>query len=119
MIDSGTTSLFIHEDFCKQHKVFTVSLENPITVYNIDGTLNQAGSIARKVKLSLTIGSYMFKEEFPVTNIGLEDVILGLLWLKKWNPNINWETGDVKFQLCGKATDTLLSGLHQIDANCE
>ncbi|GJF00731.1 polyprotein [Phanerochaete sordida] len=97
----------------------TVPLENPITVYNIDGTLNEAGSITRRAKLNLTVGSYTFKEEFLVTNIGPEDVILGLPWLKKWNLDINWETGDVKFQLRSEATDTPLSGLHQIDANRE
>ncbi|GJE91118.1 hypothetical protein PsYK624_072670 [Phanerochaete sordida] len=78
MIDSGATSLFIHEDFCRQHKVFTVPLENPITVYDIDGTLNEAGSITRRVKLNLTVGSYTFKEEFLITNTRPKDVILGL-----------------------------------------
>ncbi|GJF00976.1 retropepsin-like domain-containing protein [Phanerochaete sordida] len=117
MIDSGATSLFIHEDFCRQHKVFTVPLENPITVYNIDGTLNEAGSITRRAKLNLTVASYTFKEEFLVTNISPEDVILGLLWLKKWNPDIDWKTGDVKVQLRGEVTDTPLSSLHHINAN--
>lgn len=83
MIDSGATQLFIHEDFCRQHKIFTVPLDDPITVYNIDGTLNKTGTISRKAVLKLTVGSYTFKEEFLVTNLGPEDVILGLPWLKK------------------------------------
>ena len=89
MIDSGATSLFIHGDFCKQHKILTVPLKQEITLYNIDGTKNEAGSITHCTRLQLTVGSYTFKEEFLVTNINLEDIILGLLWLKKWNPNID------------------------------
>ena len=117
MIDSGATSLFIHGDFCKQHKILTVPLKREITLYNIDGTKNEAGSITHRARLQLTVGSYTFKEEFLVTNIGPEDVILGLPWLKKWNPNIDWETGDVQFQFRGGAEDTPGFGIHQIDAN--
>ena len=74
MIDSGVTQLFIHEDFCRQHRIFTVPLEDPITVYNIDRTLNKTGTISRKAVLKLTVGSYTFKEEFLVTNLSVRAV---------------------------------------------
>ena len=81
MIDSGATSLFIHEDFCKQHRILTVPLKNPITVYNIDGTLNHAGSITHFARLGLTIEDNTQWLDFLITDIGEEDVILGLPWL--------------------------------------
>jgi hypothetical protein len=33
---------------------------------------------------------------FLVTDLGLEDVVLGLPWLRSVNPNINWVQGELK-----------------------
>ena len=35
-----------------------------------------------------------------VCNLGKTDVILGMLWLQVHNPDINWETGEVKMTRC-------------------
>ncbi|KDQ33977.1 hypothetical protein PLEOSDRAFT_1080989 [Pleurotus ostreatus PC15] len=35
-----------------------------------------------------------------VTNLGNVDVILGLTWLKKHNPEIDWKTGEVVMSRC-------------------
>jgi hypothetical protein len=35
-----------------------------------------------------------------VTSLGKQDVILGLTWLCKHNPEINWETAEVKMSRC-------------------
>uniref|UniRef100_A0A0W0F8J2 Putative reverse transcriptase-rnase h-integrase n=1 Tax=Moniliophthora roreri TaxID=221103 RepID=A0A0W0F8J2_MONRR len=32
-----------------------------------------------------------------ISGIGDEDMILGLLWLRHHNPEINWETGEIQF----------------------
>ncbi|OSX56530.1 hypothetical protein POSPLADRAFT_1062676 [Postia placenta MAD-698-R-SB12] len=37
---------------------------------------------------------------FTVTDIGPEDVIIGLDWLCKHNPEIDWETGSLKLSQC-------------------
>jgi len=41
-----------------------------------------------------------------VCNLGKTEVILGILWLQAHNPEINWETREVKMTkclpLCGK-----------------
>ena len=42
---------------------------------------------------------------------------MGHQWLQQWNPNIDWETGDVQFQFRDGAEDTPVFGIHQIDAN--
>ena len=49
MVDSGATSLFIDHKFVNQHKMLLELLTQPITLYNIDGSLNEAGSITHKV----------------------------------------------------------------------
>ncbi|KAG9219386.1 hypothetical protein CCMSSC00406_0010429 [Pleurotus cornucopiae] len=39
---------------------------------------------------------------FYVTNLGNVDVILGLTWLRKHNPEIDWKTGEVVMSRCPK-----------------
>ncbi len=81
MVDSGATSLFLDKKYTDCHKMLLIPLENPIHLFNIDGTPNEAGSITHKVQLSLQIGQDEEKFDFLVTSLGLENVILGLPWL--------------------------------------
>ena len=82
MVDSGATSLFIDQKFVNQHKMLLEPLTQPITLYNIDGSLNEAGSITHKVRLLLKVGQDEEKFDFFVTSLGPEKVILGLPWLR-------------------------------------
>uniref|UniRef100_A0A0W0GF89 Putative retrotransposon n=1 Tax=Moniliophthora roreri TaxID=221103 RepID=A0A0W0GF89_MONRR len=45
------------------------------------------------VQLELTIGDYVEVVELLVTDLGPEEVILGLPWLRKVNPDIDWRAG--------------------------
>ena len=96
MIDSGATALFLNRRFVKQFDITTHPLENAISLYNIDGTKNKAGGITHFARLQLTVGSHTEKAEFLVTDLGPEDVILGLPWLKRVNPTVNWEKGEME-----------------------
>jgi hypothetical protein len=93
MVDSGATALFIDKKYAESQKMWQVPLEHPIRLHNIDGTLNKAGSITHKVKLSLKVGTDEEIFEFYVTSLGPEKVILGLPWLRHRNPTINWQEG--------------------------
>lgn len=61
-----------------------------IAVHNIDGTLNKAGSITHYTRLGLVIDQRETWTDFLVTELGEEDLILGLPWLRKVNPHIDW-----------------------------
>ena len=91
MVDSGATSLFIDCKFVNQHRMLLEPLTQPITLYNIDGSLNEAGSITHKVRLLLKVGQDEEKFNFFVTSLGPEKVILGLPWLRHRNPSIDWQ----------------------------
>jgi hypothetical protein len=93
MVDSGATALFVDKKYAESQKMWQIPLEHPIRLHNIDGTLNEAGSITHKVKLSLKVGSDEEIFEFYVTSLGPEKVILGLPWLRHRNPTINWQEG--------------------------
>ena len=96
MVDSGATSLFIDRKFVNQHRMLLEPLTQPITLYNIDGSLNEAGSITHKVRLLLKVGQDKEKFDFFVTSLGPEKVILVLPWLRHRNPSIDWQKGTMK-----------------------
>ena len=96
MVDSGTTSLFISNKFVARNCMLKEPLKRKIVLYNISGTLNKAGTIEDKVSLYLCIGDQERKWDFLVTNLGPEDIILGLPWLRHINPAIDCSSGEMK-----------------------
>jgi hypothetical protein len=93
MVNSGVTALFINKKYANSQKMWQVPLEHPIHLHNINGTLNKASSITHKVKLTLKIGQDEEVFKFNITSLRPEKVILGLPWLRHWNPAINWQEG--------------------------
>ena len=69
-------------------------------MYNVDGSLNEAGSITEAVTLLLCYKNHSERTTFCVTNLGKQKLLLGHSWLRKHNPEINWETGEVKMSQC-------------------
>uniref|UniRef100_A0A0W0F9G5 Pro-pol protein n=1 Tax=Moniliophthora roreri TaxID=221103 RepID=A0A0W0F9G5_MONRR len=37
-------------------------------------------------------------DTFLLSGLGKEDVILGLPWLQKYNPDVNWKSGEITFR---------------------
>jgi hypothetical protein len=89
MVDSGATALFISKRFVKENKIHTHPILHEIPLYNIDGSKNRAGSITRATRLRLKVGDTEEWRVFLVTELGPEDVVLGLPWLRSANPSIN------------------------------
>ncbi|KAF8824186.1 hypothetical protein HHX47_DHR8000228 [Lentinula edodes] len=93
MVDCGATALFLNQDFATQNHVRCAPLHKPIDVFNIDGTPNRAGRITHFARLALTLDNQERWTDFLITHLGGEDIILGLPWLRKVNPEIDWEKG--------------------------
>jgi hypothetical protein len=96
MIDSGATTLFVSKRFVQRHYIIYSPLPNTIALHNINGFKNKARSLTHFACLTLTIGSWNESTDFLVTDLGSEDIILGLLWLKKVNPTIDWDSGEME-----------------------
>jgi hypothetical protein len=99
MVDCGATTLFISKRFVKTNKVHTHPLVRKIPLYNIDGSRNKAGDIDRFVRLQLQVGGVEEWREFLVTELGPEDLVLGLPWLRSANPAIDWAEGTMEVGL--------------------
>jgi hypothetical protein len=71
----------------------TTPLKKLITSRNIDGTKNKNGTIVHTTTTDITVHGKTKKTKLFVSGLGKETVILGLPWLRKENPDINWKEG--------------------------
>jgi len=100
LLDSGATGMFIDKKFAEGNRIAIRPLNKPIRVYNVDGTLNQGGSITHEVTLMMSHKGHKEKAVFEVCDLGKSTVIIGYTWLQKHNPMIDWKTGGIKFTRC-------------------
>jgi len=100
LLDSGATGLVMSEEFARRHKFKRTKLERPVYVRNVDGTLNYVGPIVDTVEVEIFFKGH--KERTSIDVIGGQkwSVILGMLWLRRHNPEIDWKTGEVKITRC-------------------
>ena len=77
LVDCGATGEFIDRHYAKSSRFNLVKLP----VYNVDGTLNEAGSITEVVSLILHYKNHSERTTFAVCGLGKQKLILGHSWL--------------------------------------
>jgi hypothetical protein len=100
LIDCGATGCFIDIEWAKLNNIPTRPLTNPIPVYNVDGTANEAGMITDITDVVLRYDNHSEHTQLAVTRLGKQSMILGYNWLCNHNPEINWQTKEVKMSRC-------------------
>jgi len=95
LVDSGATDNFIHPKFVKRLRIGMQELERPMKIWNIDGTTNRAGRLTHFVDLLVKTKGQEKKMRFLVTDLGVEDVILGYPWLATFEPQFSWKDAAV------------------------
>ena len=65
LVDSGVTGECIDQDYVKSCGFKLIKLTQPIPVYNVDGTLNNDGSITKVVSLILHYKKNHFGSHWP------------------------------------------------------
>jgi len=99
LVDSGATDNFIHLKFVKRLRVGMQELERPMKIWNIDGTTNRAGRLTHFVDLLVQTRGQEKKMRFLVTDLGVEDVILGYPWLSTFKPQFSWKDTTVDMNI--------------------
>jgi hypothetical protein len=69
LVDSRATGEFIDRHYAKSSHLNIVKLTQPIPVYNIDGTLNEAGSITEVVTLILCYNNHLERTTFAISGL--------------------------------------------------
>jgi len=58
------------------------------------------GAITHQIEVNVYYKSHVERMRMDVCDLGRTEVILGMPWLAAHNPEINWETGEVKMTRC-------------------
>ena len=100
LLDSGATGLVISSEFAKKQGFKLKKLERPINVRNVDRSLNKEGPIENTVEVNIYYQEHRERMEIDVIGGQKWTVILGMPWLARHNPEIDWKTGEVKMTRC-------------------
>ena len=92
LVNCRATGEFIDWHYAKSSCFNLVKLSQPIPVYNVGGTFNEAGSIMEAVNLILHYKNHSERTTFAVSSLGKQKLILEHSWLWKHNPEIDWIT---------------------------
>ena len=100
LLDTGATGLSIDEPYVDEMKFTRCKLPQSLPVYNIDGTLNENGSVREYGDLIVRFGDHTERARFYITALGGDALIIGHPWLVQHNPEINWTTGEIQMSRC-------------------
>ena len=100
MLDSGASSVFVNEGFATRHGLKLRPLERPIHLRNADNSPNAIGCIRHDVLLTVDIDGHVEQLAAAVANIGDDDLIIGIDWLRHHNPEIDWTHDKVRLSRC-------------------
>jgi Retroviral aspartyl protease len=96
LVNSGAGGTFMNQNYAWKHGFNLTKLEYPITARNVDGTENKQGTIQYYTNLDLQVNGKTNMEQFLITGLGNQKIILGLPWLREHNPEINWKEGTLQ-----------------------
>ena len=88
------------KEMAKRHGFKMTKLERPLKVKNVDGTENSGGNITYQVEVNVFYKNHVERMRMDVCNLEKIEMILEMPWLQAHNPEINWETGEVKMTRC-------------------
>ena len=100
LLDSGATELVMSSEFARKQGFRMKKLERPMQVRNVDGSFNKEGPIENMVEVNIYYKGHVERTEIDVIGGQKWSVILGMLWLARHNPEIDWKTGEVKMTRC-------------------
>ena len=103
LLDCGAYSCFAHYRFVQAHGLELKRLSREVRVFNADATENKKGLITHYVRCQVSIGNHTSWQSFLVTDIGRQDLIIGITFLREHNPEIDWKQGNITFKRCPDA----------------
>lgn len=96
LLDSGATTQFVSSTFVSKGQLRTSTLPDPDTILLADGSMQTTSTIVKSA--AIRIGSYADEIDFVSLPLGPSyDAILGMPWLTKYNPSIDWENNIISF----------------------
>jgi len=98
LIDSGAGGTFMDQNFARKHRLPLERLEEPLIVFNVDGTQKKKGTISHFTELDVNFGTRTRKTRFLISGLGKQQLIFGFPWLEQENPTIDWKRGSLEWK---------------------
>ena len=95
LLDSGATENFMDQRMVERLGIGLRPMKEPRRVFNVDGTENKHGTLTHYTLLRVKKGDKNLLQRFYVTSLGADHAIFGYPWLRDFNPNVDWGTGQV------------------------
>jgi hypothetical protein len=100
MLDSGAAGNFMSPRYRHQYKIQGVEKLRPTPIIGLNGESLGPGITHESGPLPMVIGDHFEVINFDITSLGEYDVVLGVPWLRKHNPVIDWQAGHILFDRC-------------------
>jgi len=100
LLDSGATGIFVDKKFVEKNSFKLKKLERPVRIRNIDRIGNSGGLVTYEIEVNMYYQEHVERMRLDVCDLGKTEVILGMPWLAAHNPEMNWETREVKMTRC-------------------
>ncbi|VDC04626.1 unnamed protein product [Peniophora sp. CBMAI 1063] len=97
MLDSGASSPFINSRFALEQKLTLTRKKSPLRLRTIDNSPIKSGLVTHEVSLQMSIGEHSERITCDVADIGDDNIILGISWLRQHNPHIDWARSSITF----------------------
>ncbi|KAM6437843.1 uncharacterized protein PHA67_000023 [Liasis olivaceus] len=111
LLDSGCTHCLIHPVLASALGLRVRRLREPLTLSQLDGSMAGGGPAQYRTELVvLTVGTSWEELGLVVTPVADHALVLGLAWLTRQNPHIDWAAKTVWFGSTIKQTGSSCGG---------
>jgi hypothetical protein len=97
MVDCGAMENFIDKEYAEWNRIPLNEKTVPRTVLAVDGREVASGPVTHNAVVKLKINNHHEMIKLHCITIGNSPIIVGLPWLKRHNPNMDWKEGRVMF----------------------
>ena len=95
LIDTGADAVIVNRKIVEKYNLPTVRLPKTLTFRNADDSVNKMGTITHRVEGTFNLNGKKLPTNWYIADIGRDDVLFGMPWIRKYNPNIDWESGRI------------------------
>ena len=90
LIDCGATGNFIDPSLVRRLLLPSRTIP-PLQAFNVDGTTNKQGRITAATTVHCQTTDFEDNLTLMIVGLGRSQIVLGMPWLTKHNPQIDWE----------------------------
>jgi hypothetical protein len=103
MVDSGAIDSYVSLETVERIRLCTREKKEPYELALVDGKAKRDndGMVTKETLVFImTISEHTERAKLDVTQLGNHEIILGMPWIKKHNPIIDWVKGTISFDRC-------------------